>query len=117
MQRDLFLGFVKTHILYHASKRPVYGLWLIEELSRHGYQLSPGTIYPMLAGLEKQGLLSQERRVVEGRVRKYYRLTPEGRAALEAATEKALELVRELLEDDTSVRSSPAEGHAQQRDD
>ena len=100
MQRGLFLGFVKTHILYHASKHPVYGLWLIDELARHGYELSPGTIYPMLAGLERDGLLASEVRVVDGRRRKYYLLTAEGERALQAAREKALELVQELIEGD-----------------
>lgn len=111
MERDLFLGFVKTHILYHAGRHPVYGLWLIEELPRHGYQLSPGTLYPMLSGLERKGLLARERRVVEGRVRKYYHLTPAGREALVAARDKALELVRELLEDDAATHPPAPQGH------
>ncbi|NMC01995.1 MAG: PadR family transcriptional regulator, partial [Chloroflexi bacterium] len=48
LSRELFLGFVKAHILYHAGREAVYGLWLIEELARHGYELSPGTLYPIL---------------------------------------------------------------------
>lgn len=100
IERDLFFGFVKVHILYHASKEAVYGLWLIDELARHGYRLSPGTLYPMLASLEKEGLLEKEQRVVEGKVRKYYSLTTQGEEALSQAKAKALELVRELFEDE-----------------
>jgi DNA-binding PadR family transcriptional regulator len=93
---DLFLGFVKLHILYHAGGEPVYGLWLIEELGRHGYRLSPGTLYPILHGLKQENLLSVETRVVEGRARKYYRLTSKGRAVLKEGRRKAQELLEEI---------------------
>ena len=93
---DLFLGFVKLHILYHAGREPVYGLWLIEELAVHGYRLSPGTLYPILHGLQAEKLLTSETRVVEGKVRKYYRLTSAGRKALEQGKIKAQELLEEL---------------------
>lgn len=93
---DLFLGFVKLHILYHAGQEPVYGLWLIEELSEHGFRLSPGTLYPILHTLLEEKLLNCESRVVEGKVRKYYRLTSTGRKALEEGKRKAQELLEEL---------------------
>jgi DNA-binding PadR family transcriptional regulator len=96
LSRDLFLGFVKLHILYHAGREPVYGLWLIEELARHGYDLSPGTLYPMLHGLEEEGLLASEKRVVGGKVRKYYMLTDAGQEALEQGRERAIELLDEI---------------------
>src|SRR2546428_12177882 len=83
MLRDFFLGFVKIHILHHAAQEPVFGLALIRELSRHGYQLSPGTLYPVLHGLERAGYLQCEARVVQGKIRKYYRTTPHGAQALE----------------------------------
>jgi len=97
--RDLFLGFVKLHILHHAGREPVFGLWLIEELARHGYRLSPGTLYPILHSLEEDGLLSSASQVVDGKVRKYYQLTPAGREALAQGCEKAAELLRELDEE------------------
>ena len=96
LPRDLFLGFVKLHILHHAGSEPVYGLWLIEELSEHGYRLSPGTLYPILHGLEEANLLVSETRVVEGKARKYYRLTKAGRAALHEGKTKAQELLEEI---------------------
>jgi PadR family transcriptional regulator, regulatory protein PadR len=94
--RDLVLGFVKVHILYHAGIEPIYGAWIQEELNRHGYDIGPGTLYPMLHALEEAGYLVVETRVVEGRVRKYYSLTEAGRVTLSAVREKALELVEEI---------------------
>jgi DNA-binding PadR family transcriptional regulator len=94
---SLFLGFIKVHVLHHASEEPVYGLWLIEELGRHGYRLSPGTLYPTLHALEEEGLLRSYEEVVEGKVRKYYVTTEKGRTALAEAREKIVELVQEVL--------------------
>ncbi|MEW6555654.1 MAG: PadR family transcriptional regulator [Actinomycetota bacterium] len=99
MYRDLFLGFIKVHILYHASHEEVSGVWLSRELARHGYGISPGTLYPTLRKLEKDGLLVSESRVENGRRRICYTTTPRGREALEKARKQALELVDEIMED------------------
>ena len=99
MLRDFFLGFVKVHVLHHAALEPVYGLSLIEELARHGYELSPGTLYPMLQILEKSGYLVRENRLVNGKIRKYYQATPLGRQALQEARLKIAELVAEVLQE------------------
>jgi len=96
LPRDLFLGFVKLHILHHAGREAVYGLGLIEELGRHGYRLSPGTLYPILHALEQERLLVCETHVVEGTVRKYYRLTATGRIALREGKRKARELMKAI---------------------
>jgi DNA-binding PadR family transcriptional regulator len=96
MMRDFFLGFIKIHILYHATQEPVFGLELIRELEGHGYDLSPGTLYPILHKLEEKGYLRSEKQVVEGKVRKYYTATPTGSAALEEAYAKARELLDEI---------------------
>jgi DNA-binding PadR family transcriptional regulator len=98
MLRDFFLGFIKIHILHHAGEEPVYGLALIGELRRHGYELSPGTLYPVLHQLEKSGYLRRLDRVVNGKVRKYYRLTRRGGVGLDDARRKIGELVDEVLE-------------------
>ena len=97
MIRDFFLGFIKIHILHHAAHEPIYGLAMIEELRRHGYDISPGTIYPVLHGLERGGYLSREERVVGGKVRKYYTITASGRTALGEAREKIAELTQEVM--------------------
>ena len=98
MIHDFFLGFIRIHVLHHAAEHPVYGLSLIEELRRHGYALSPGTLYPILHGLAEAGYLRLEKRVVGGRVRKYYTSTARGRRALTAARTQINELVGEVLD-------------------
>jgi len=97
MIRNIFLGFIKIHILHHASKEEVYGVWMMDELKRHGYAISFGTLYPALHKLEKEGYLKSRREVVNGKFRKYYRITPKGKDALEKAKEKIKELVEEVM--------------------
>ena len=108
MLRDFFLGFVKVHVLHHANRGPIYGVWFLEELARHDYHLSPGTLYPLLHGLEASGYLEREDRVVDGKVRKYYKITPDGEVVLNEAREKMRELVDELLENDADHGPLPA---------
>jgi DNA-binding PadR family transcriptional regulator len=98
--RDIFLAFVRVHLLHHAAEGPIYGREMIEELSRHGYELSPGTLYPIFHSLEGAGLLARESMTVNGKVRKYYRITPAGRDALARLRPKIRELVSEVLEGD-----------------
>ena len=97
--RDLLLGFVKVHLLHHASQEPIYGSGISAELERHGYRLSPGTLYPVLHSLDAANFLEREDRVVGGKVRKYYRTTPLGEQALKEARRKILELVNEIMDD------------------
>jgi DNA-binding PadR family transcriptional regulator len=96
MFRDLLLGFVKVHVLFHASREAIYGVGIMAELDRHGYKLSPGTLYPLLHNLEAAGFLEREDWVVDGKVRKYYTITDMGRLALDEAQRKAVELVDEI---------------------
>lgn len=96
---DVFLAFVRIHLLHHAAEEPFYGMAMLDELQHHGYRLSPGTLYPILHSLEKAGYLSVERVVVDGKARKYYRITDDGRAALEEVKPKLRELVEEVLGD------------------
>lgn len=97
--RNFFLGFIRLHILYHASQEPVFGLDLIRELARHGYSLSPGTLYPILHGLEEDGFLKSKKEVVNGKVRKYYRATQAGKRTVAEAYTKVRELVNEVYDD------------------
>lgn len=97
MLRQLFRGFVRLHILHHAAERPVYGAWLIEELRKHGYAMSPGTLYPILHRMETDGYLQSTYQVVEGRQRRYYQITTAGQRALEQAREHLRELAAEVL--------------------
>lgn len=96
--RDLYSGLMRLHILHHASEGPIYGLEMAEELARHGYRISLGTLYPLLHGLEKKGYLRSAEQRHERTVRKVYRATPLGRKALKTAKDKVRELFGELIE-------------------
>lgn len=98
MLRRLFLGFIHIHILHHAAREPIYGLWMLDELAHHGYQLSAGMLYPLLHAMERQGLLFREDCLVEGKVRKYYTTTPRGAQVLEEARQKVAELFKEITD-------------------
>jgi len=89
---------MRVHVLYHAAQEPFYGAAMMEELRRHGYDISPGTFYPLLHRLDEKGLLDREERVVDGKVRKYYAATEEGRGVLDEIRPKLQELVDEVLE-------------------
>ena len=71
---------------------------MAEELARHGYQISPGTLYPLLHGLEKKGYLRSKEQRNGKSLRKVYRATPLGARALAAAKLKVRELFGELIE-------------------
>ena len=71
---------------------------MIEELGRHGYKISMGTLYPMLHGLEKKGYL-RSTALCDGRSRRrVYRATPRGRKASDTAKNRIRELFREVVE-------------------
>jgi PadR family transcriptional regulator PadR len=96
LYRDLLLGFVRLHVLHYASREAVYGAGVAAKLEEHGYNLSPGTLYPLLHDLEAAGMLEREEWVVDGKVRKYYRITVLGNMTLDAARRMMLDLVDEV---------------------
>lgn len=102
--RILYTGLIRLHVLHHAVKDEVYGLAMIEELRRHGYELSAGTLYPILHSLEEKGLLTSAKKRVGSSERRVYRGTAAGRKALLSAKAKVRELFGELFENDESSR-------------
>jgi PadR family transcriptional regulator PadR len=98
-RRDLFTGLIRIHVLVHAAHEPLFGLAMMEELNHHGYRIGPGTLYPLLHGMERGGLLTSELKNVGGRRRRVYRITAAGRKALEKARIKVDELHHELHEE------------------
>ena len=88
------------HILHHASRESIYGFGMISELRRHGYELSPGTLYPILRRLEETGYLECEQTLAGGKIRKTYRTTPEGDRILGTGKARVRELFGELFEAD-----------------
>ncbi len=96
--RDVFLALVRVHVLHHAAEERIFGVEMMEELKRHGYDIGPGTLYPLLHSLEESGVLTSAQEVVAGKVRKYYRTTRVGDALLGELRAKIGELVDEVLE-------------------
>ena len=98
--KDLYSGLIRLHILHHACQEPIFGAGIMEELARHGYRLSPGTLYPLLHSLEERGYLRSSGKSAGGQSRREYRATPKGRKALASSKIKVRELFSELLEDE-----------------
>src|SRR5208337_1116256 len=99
-QRELFTGLIRIHVLVHAAHEPLFGLAMMEELKHHGYRIGPGTLYPLLHGLERNGLLVSTLMNVGGRRRRVYRLTRAGKRALKQARVKVDELHAELSQEE-----------------
>jgi len=97
-RRQLFYGLIRIHVLLHASQEPIFGLAMMKELARHGYRIGPGTLYPLLHGMERARVLRSLPVAHGGHGRKLYKITPAGRKALVKAREKVDELHRELHE-------------------
>ena len=96
--RDLYSGMIRLHILHHAEHEAIFGPGMAEELARHGYKISPGTLYPILHGLEKRGYLKSEERRSGRSIRRLYKITASGRRALKTAKLRVRELFGELIE-------------------
>ena len=103
---ELFSGFIKLHVLHHATDQPIYGLWLIGELAEHGYRVSPGTLYPLLHSLEEADFLNSYNEVHEGKIRRYYKITASGRRQLKQAKQQLMELMKEILSEEEAQQFS-----------
>ncbi|MGH3847348.1 MAG: PadR family transcriptional regulator [Pseudonocardiaceae bacterium] len=97
--REFQRGAVRLHILHHAADQDIHGAWMTTELAKHGYHISPGTLYPTLHRLETDGLLQSRHEIVDGRTRRVYRATTAGHAALAQDRVALAELAREVLPD------------------
>src|SRR5207244_6696131 len=97
IDRNLYTGLIRLHILHHAAEGPIFGQAMIDELGRHGYRLSAGTLYPLLHGMERRGYLRSQPAVHRGRNRRVYRATTAGRKALVTARQRVQELFGEMF--------------------
>jgi len=95
--RSLYSGLIRLHILHHAAEKPLYGTWIADELARHGYKMSAGTLYPILHGLEQKGYLHSHGERNGRSARRIYKLTSLGRKALRAARRRVRELFGEMF--------------------
>ncbi len=98
MTHDFLLaGLIPLHVLHHAVEGEIYGQAMLDELRHHGYRIGPGTLYPMLHRLEERGYLKTREERNGKTMRRYYRATPKGRAALEAVKPQVSELFSEVI--------------------
>ena len=97
--RHLFLGFIRLHVLYHAEKEPICGVELVDELRHHGYDVGPGTLYPLLHQLQEAGHVTSADQIVAGKRRKNLRITAKGKRLLAKARTQLKELATEILDD------------------
>lgn len=98
VEREILLAFWKVHILYHAGEGSVFGQWMIRELRRHGHEVSPGTLYPILARMERRGWIKGKVDPNGGpRARKEYSLTRKGQEVLAHLRHQITELYREVV--------------------
>ncbi len=98
LQREILLGFWKAYVLHHAAEGPIVGHWMIRELRRHGYEVSPGTMYPLLERLEQHGWLRCQSNPNRGlKDRKGYLLTKNGKDVVAALKDQVKELYREVV--------------------
>ncbi|MDE3062766.1 MAG: helix-turn-helix transcriptional regulator [Acidobacteriota bacterium] len=97
-RQELYVGLVRLHVLHHAAEEPIFGLGMMQELARHGYKLGPGTMYPLLHGMEQRGWLRCTERLVNGHQRKVYVATAAGHKALAQARRYVRELFEEMHE-------------------
>lgn len=98
VERKILLAFIRIHILHHATydKEGIHGSGMIKELKTHGYNISPGTLYPMLHTMTKKGLLTVTKKIVHGKQRKLYTTTTKGKQTLDHLITFINELSREV---------------------
>ena len=96
--REFGTAAVRLHILHHAAGGEIHGAWMTAELAEHGHDIAPGTLYPLLHRMEQAGLLSSRSETVDGRRRRLYRATTEGRAVLGRCRAALAELAAEVLD-------------------
>ena len=90
-------GFVKLYTLWRASRSEVCGVEIMAEMRELGFTLSPGTLYPTLHALLEERDVKMTSRVVDGRVRKFYKATAKGRKEVEEVIERLSVLMRKVF--------------------
>lgn len=95
--RRFLQGAVGLHVLHHTAEGEIHGAWMSEELARHGYRISPGTLYPLLHRMQDEGLLTSRDERTGSSVRRLYRATDDGHRALAEARRALRELADEVL--------------------
>ena len=95
----MYSGLIRLHVFHHSAQEEIFGLGIMAGLARHGYRLSPGTLYPRLPSLERNGYLRSAEKHDGGRIRRIYKVTTLGRLTLRAAKAKVRGLFEEIFEE------------------
>jgi PadR family transcriptional regulator PadR len=103
LYQSIWQGMVKLFILHQAGEAPVYGVKLKKSLRDRGYDISPGSLYPLLHTMERADLLHCHLKVFKGRVRKYYNITPQGESCLQELRQAFTGVAREIILGDSTV--------------
>ena len=92
------MSTVKLVLLVTLSDTAKYGYQILKELesiSADFFAMREGTLYPILHRLEKVGHVKSEWKISKsGRDRRYYKLTPKGRASMLAQKERWGKMVK-----------------------
>ncbi len=97
IDRTIMRGLLKICILSCASEGELYGLGLMQRMRRCGFAVSPGTLYPNLETLLQEGDLVRKAKVINGKRRIVYRLSPKGRKELRETRAKLETLNRQIF--------------------
>ena len=90
-------GFLSFLVLRMISKKDISGEEIRKEVEkRKGCKPSPGTIYPVLKELKKEGLIQEVKN--SGKTKKY-KLTDRGKKELESATKRFVSIFYDMKED------------------
>jgi len=93
VQVKLAKGLLDLIVLQFLSTQPMHGYQIITKIRKiYGVYFGPSTIYPLLAALEKKGLVNSQWNMNKERPRKTYNLTTQGQTMLNF-TENTLNLL------------------------
>lgn len=97
VQREILISLWKIHILHHAAEGPLVGQWMLRELRHHGYDVSPGTLYPILHRMERLGWLRSESDESGGqKAKRFFYTTETGKQVLSMVLKQMRELKEEV---------------------
>jgi PadR family transcriptional regulator PadR len=106
MMHSFWQGILKFFVLHQAAQAPVYGGKLKKQLQDWDYDISPGSLYPLLHALEKALLLKSRVKIFKGRARKYYDITDEGRIVLAEVHEELADVLARILSPPLNVHQT-----------
>ena len=91
VNKNMVSGNTAMLILKLISEKDMYGYEMIDTIrgkSKNVFELKAGTLYPLLHGLEAKEFVKSYEQEANGKLRKYYRITPNGKKYLEKMIEE-----------------------------